>query len=169
MAKQINVCGGDTIFIPPCDPGGDCELTTKSITQNGSYDASDDYADGYSRVTVNVPNTYGAGDEGKVVKNGALVNQTSLTVTENDTYDTTDKNEVVVDVQTQAILKQKTIVDNGIYLASSDDANGYDQVIVNVPCSGEHGLRSTAVAYFNSDMIESEFTWEGSAKGWIVS
>lgn len=33
---------------------GSATLTTKSITQNGTYDASDDSADGYSSVTVNV-------------------------------------------------------------------------------------------------------------------
>ena len=31
-------------------------LTTKSITQNGTYDAEDDNVDGYSSVTVNVTN-----------------------------------------------------------------------------------------------------------------
>lgn len=35
-------------------------------------------------------------DEGKVVSNGALVTQTSTTVTANGTYDTTLINEVVV-------------------------------------------------------------------------
>lgn len=32
-------------------------LTTKSITVNGTYDAEDDNADGYSSVTVNVPSS----------------------------------------------------------------------------------------------------------------
>lgn len=32
-------------------------LTTKSITANGTYDAEDDNADGYSSVTVNVPSS----------------------------------------------------------------------------------------------------------------
>lgn len=35
--------------------GGSSTLITKSITANGTYDASDDSADGYSQVTVNVP------------------------------------------------------------------------------------------------------------------
>lgn len=34
--------------------GGSGTLITKSITQNGTYNASDDSADGYSQVTVNV-------------------------------------------------------------------------------------------------------------------
>lgn len=38
----VNVSGGST-------------LTTKTITQNGTYNATSDSADGYSSVTVNVP------------------------------------------------------------------------------------------------------------------
>ena len=45
-----------------------------------------------------IPNSYAAGDEGKVVDNGALVSQSSLSVTENGTYDTTKKNSVTVNV-----------------------------------------------------------------------
>ena len=41
--------GTETIVAP--------DLTTKSITENGTYNASSDNADGYSQVTVNVPTT----------------------------------------------------------------------------------------------------------------
>lgn len=34
--------------------GGGATLITKTITENGTYDATDDNADGYSQVTVNV-------------------------------------------------------------------------------------------------------------------
>ena len=34
--------------------GGSATLITKSITENGTYNASSDSADGYSQVTVNV-------------------------------------------------------------------------------------------------------------------
>ena len=78
--------------------GGSATLVDKTITANGEYDPADDSADGYSGVTVNVPNTYAAGDEGKVVSNGALVSQTSQTVSVNGTYDTTTKNSVTVSV-----------------------------------------------------------------------
>jgi hypothetical protein len=47
---------------------------------------------------VDVPNSYAAADEGKVVSGGVLVGQTSRNVTANGTYDTTENNEVVVDV-----------------------------------------------------------------------
>lgn len=74
-------------------------MTTKSITSNGTYNASSDSVKGYTQVSVAVPNTYAAGDEGKVVSSGALVAQTAYaTITDNGTYDTTTNNSVVVDV-----------------------------------------------------------------------
>ncbi len=75
-------------------------LISKTITQNGNYNPEDDNADGYSAVTVNVPNSYAAGDEGKVVSNGALVAQTAraTNITANGTYDTTLNNSVTVNV-----------------------------------------------------------------------
>lgn len=41
--------------------GGGSTLITKTITQNGTYNASSDNADGYSQVTVNVPSSGGVG------------------------------------------------------------------------------------------------------------
>ena len=64
-------------------------LINKNITVNGTYLAENDNADGYSSVEVDVPNTYTAVDEGKVVNNGDLVSQTSTTATVNGTIDTT--------------------------------------------------------------------------------
>lgn len=84
--------------------GGGSTLIEKSISANGVYNASDDSADGYSKVTVDVPNTYTAEDEGKVVDNGALVAQTAMSseVTENGTVDTTLYNSVTVNVPSSA-------------------------------------------------------------------
>lgn len=47
-----------------------------------------------------IPNSYTAGDEGKVVSNGALVAQTARAsaITENGTFDTTENNSVTVNV-----------------------------------------------------------------------
>ena len=50
--------------------GGGANLGTKSITANGTYQASDDSLDGYSEVTVNVP----------------IPTMTSATFTQNGTY-----------------------------------------------------------------------------------
>ena len=71
-------------------------LSTLSVTQNGTYTAPQGSA--YDEVNVAVPNTYSASDEGKVVSSGALVAQTSDTVTQNGTVDTTLINSLVVDV-----------------------------------------------------------------------
>ena len=68
----------------------------KTLTANGVYDASDDDVDGYSVVTVSVPNVYTQADEGKVVSNGELVNQTSSVITSEGEYDTTLVNSVTV-------------------------------------------------------------------------
>lgn len=78
--------------------GGGSSVTVESLTvaTNDTYTAPAGKA--YSPVTVNVPNSYSAGDEGKVVSNGALVAQSSDTVTENDTYDTTLINSLTVNV-----------------------------------------------------------------------
>ena len=81
--------------------GGEAVLVNKNIDANGTYNASSDSADGYKKVVVDVPNTYAAGDEGKVVSNGALVGQTSASYTSNGTYDTTLVNEVEVDVPSE--------------------------------------------------------------------
>lgn len=66
---------------------------TKNINSNGTHDVTQ-----YASANVQVPNTYAAGDEGKVVDDGALVAQTSTTFTQNGTYDTTTNNSVTVNV-----------------------------------------------------------------------
>ena len=76
--------------------GGGVEVESLSVTQNKTYTAPEGKA--YSPVVVNVPNSYAAGDEGKVVSNGALVAQTSDSVTENGTVDTTLINSLTVNV-----------------------------------------------------------------------
>ena len=58
--------------------GGSATLTTKSITENGTYSAEDDDADGYSEVTVNVP-AY----TGKKVKTGTVTFSSDYTTTGN--------------------------------------------------------------------------------------
>ena len=74
---------GDAIrALPPPSPTPPPSLITKSITQNGTYDASDDGADGYSEVTVNVS---GGGGSNELFKKMAT-RQTSptWTVSESD-------------------------------------------------------------------------------------
>ena len=84
-------------------------LIEKSITANGDYYASAESADGYSAVSVAVPNTYSAGDEGKVVSNGALVTQTSDTATQNGTVDTTLISSLTVNVPSGGGSEKKAV------------------------------------------------------------
>ena len=98
-------------------------LSTKSITENGTYDAIDDNANGYSQVSVDVPS-----DPATIV---------SKTITANGTYnassDSADGYDPVVVNVPGATIVSKSITANGTYNASSDSADGYDPVVVNVP------------------------------------
>ena len=85
-------------------PASAVDTGTKNITANGN---NQDVV-GFAAVNVNVPNTYSAGDEGKVVSSGALVSQTSATYTANATYDTTLINSVTVNVDDAPTLQNKT-------------------------------------------------------------
>ena len=77
-------------------PASAVDTGTKQITANGN---GQDVV-GYASVDVAVPNSYSAGDEGKVVDNGALVAQTAhadVTPTTSDqTIDTTLNNSLKV-------------------------------------------------------------------------
>lgn len=72
-------------------------LDTLSVIQNGTYTPASP-KNGFSSVAVNVPNSYAAGDEGKVVSNGELVAQGSDSVTQNGTVDTTLISSLTVNV-----------------------------------------------------------------------
>ncbi len=77
--------------------GGDITLETLNVSANGTTNAPSGTA--YNKVVANVPNTYAASDEGKVVSSGALVAQTAhADVTANGTIDTTLNNSVTVNV-----------------------------------------------------------------------
>ena len=112
-------------------------LNNKDISANGVYSASADDADGYKNVTVSVPNTYAAGDEGKVVSNGALVAQTAhATVTQNGTVDTTLNNSVEVAVPQPTGTKQISITQNG---TTTENVAEYASAEITVNVSGGGG------------------------------
>ena len=88
---------------------------------------------------------YSAGDEGKVVSNGALVAQSSQNITQNGTYDTTLKNQVVVSVSGGSPnLQSKTnisITSNGSFSFTPDDGyDGLSEVSGTVNVSGGGGI-----------------------------
>ena len=103
--------------------GSEPVLVSKSITENGIYDPADDNADGYSSVSVDVPNTYTASDEGKVVSNGELVSQTSSSVTQNGTVDTTLISSLDVNVSASGNVAYKLSGTNAndLYICECND------------------------------------------------
>ena len=147
--------GGGTPTPPPV-------LIEKSVTQNGTYSAEDDEADGYSSVTVNVPNTYSVSDEGKVVSNGALVAQTSDTVTENGTVDTTLINSLMVNVSAsgggaayytryKATSSTSTWTSLGFGIVGDKGTEG--SIFVSI-----YGLVSTSTFSPNNPLVLTDFT-----------
>ena len=104
-------------------------LQNKTVTTNGIVTHDNNYY-GLDQVTVNVPNSYEDEDEDKVVYNGELVEQTSRTITENGTYDTTSNNEIIINVPTYEIEEPLIINTNGTYNALPGKA--YTSIIVEV-------------------------------------
>lgn len=93
-------------------------LVAKTITANGTYNASDDNAYGYGSVSVNVPEK----------------NLGTKTINANGDYNATDDSldgysNVSVSVP-EKTLTTKTITANGTYNATDDNADGYSQVTV---------------------------------------
>lgn len=101
---------------------------TKSVsyTENGNYTEDVEKVASVA-VSVDVPNSYSAADEGKVVDGGELVEQTARTITENGQYDTTTNDNVNVNVPNPS-TGTKNITTNGQH-----DVTDYATANVNVP------------------------------------
>lgn len=138
-------------------------LVQKTVNANGQYNASDDSADGYSGVRVNVPNSYSASDEGKVVSNGDLVAQTSKNINANGTHDTTANNSVVVDVpNSYAAADEGKVVSGGALVGQTSrnvtvngtyDTTTNNEVIVNVSGGGD-----SEGGYLQRKLLNFDFT-----------
>lgn len=116
--------------------GGGGEISTQSlnVSANGTYRAPTGKA--YTPVNVNVPNTYAASDEGKVVSNGALVSQTAHEeVTANGTIDTTLNNSVTVNVPTGSTPTGTKTINISANGTTTEDVAAYAnaQIVVAVP------------------------------------
>lgn len=131
--------------------GGGVEVESLSVTENGTYTAEEGKA--YSPVNVNVPNSYAAGDEGKVVSNGALVAQTSDSVTENGTVDTTLINSLEVNVP-----------QGGGSLVEEKDVNfiDYDGAILYSYTAEEFAVLTEMPALIQHDGIAQATGWNWS-------
>lgn len=148
---SVELSGGVPIVPEPI-------LIEKEFTANGEYNASDDNADGYSKVTVEVETDPPVLIEKSITDNGIYLASDDeadgyssvnvevpavvptlieKSVNENGTYiaseDAADGySKVTVEVP-DPVLKTKNITENGTYLASSDNADGYSEVDVSVP------------------------------------
>lgn len=111
-----------------------------SITANGTT-TEDVTSYASASITANVPNSYTASDEGKVVSNGSLVSQSSATYTANGTYDTTLVDDVTVDVQgggggTKTYIIKDGIIQNGYTFSAvqctvtEETTDGVDYVLI---------------------------------------
>lgn len=127
-------------------PTGITPIGTKQITANGSNID----VESYKYADVAVPNSYSAGDEGKVVSNGALVAQSSDTVTENDTYDTTLINSLTVNVSGGG----------GGAMALLDTITVTQQVrAVNVDISAYSSLYDFIYIYIDAELTASDWIY----------
>lgn len=102
LAKKLNGGGG----------GGEAVLIDKNISENGTYNASTDNADGYKKVEVNVPNP----------------STGSISITSNNTYDVTNYASAVVNVP-QGVTPTGTI---SITSNGTVDVTNYASADVNV-------------------------------------
>jgi hypothetical protein len=107
--------------------GSDIEeavLIEKTITENGTYIASNDDADGYESVTVDVPEP--VLDDLTITKNGKYTPPDGV-----DGYD-----DITVNVPSEEpVLDSLSIDKNGTY-TPPDGTDGYNKITVDVPSTG---------------------------------
>lgn len=161
--------------------GGGVDVEALSVTANGTYTAPTGKA--YSPVNVNVPNSYAAADEGKVVSNGALVAQTSDTVTQNGAVDTTLINSLLVNVSGGGASNIVTGTFTGTTAGAAMDidlpytGSGYPIVVLIYPTGGPQKnpsdfyslVQQYAIGYYlaikNNTTTQPRYGFEQSSVG----
>ena len=100
----------------------DAVIESKSITENGTYTAPSG-VDGYSPITVNVPQPQPVIESKSITENGTYTAPSGV-----DGY-----SPITVNVpQPQPVIESKSITENGTYTAPSG-VDGYSPITVNVP------------------------------------
>lgn len=138
-------------------PASAVDSGTKNITANGT---GQDVV-GYAAVDVAVPNTYAAGDEGKVVSSGALVAQTSGSTSANGTVDTTLINSLSVSVPASAVVSGTLTVDS----SGTKDVTNYQYA--SVP-AGTAGTPTATKGTVSNHAVTVTPSVTNSA-GWVAS
>ena len=124
--------------------GGSAALGTKTITQNGTYNAGSDDLDGYSIVEVNVSG------------GGATVEP--LSVAQNGTYTApSGKAYNPVSVSVTPNLQSKTVTQNGT-VTPDQGYDGLSQVVVSVSGGGGSTSFTRATSNITSSMLSVEVT-----------
>lgn len=113
-------------------------LITKSITTNGTYTTSNDSADGYSSVTVNVPSS-------------GITPTGSINITTNGTHDVTNYASAVVSVSGSGSTPSAT--EHTIYFEFTDETNTsitayYDNLFIS------NAITATIPTTYNSKTIQ---------------
>lgn len=152
------------VNVPTVTPTGTKSI---SITQNGTTTEDvTNYAN--AQITANVPNTYTVADEGKVVDDGALVSQTSKSITANGTHDTTTNNSVTVAVaNSYTSADEGKVVDNGALVSQSSatyTANDtYDTTLINEVTVNVSGGGGTELYDFIDNTLTELIDDDGNA------
>lgn len=130
---------------------GPLNLITKSITANGTYNASSDNADGYSSVTVNVPT--GGGTPSLQAKT-ATPTESQQVITPDSGYD--GLSSVTVDsIPSEYVVPSGTvnITENGTH-----DVAGYASASVNVSGGGASQVGTATVTNSSNTSTALNFT-----------
>ena len=168
MAAAVDSISGDSTV--------EATLVTKTITANGTYNAStSDNADGYSSVTVSVPD-YVPNLQSKEV---TITANGTQNIAVDDGYDGLSAASVTVDVAPNLQSKTISVTENGAQTVSADASyDGLSNVVltVNVPTSGggsslldNYGVAFTTYAgLFGKTYYEMSTKRFGGGSGYYV-